>query len=117
MTVVFRVQDKTGRGPWRPGFSHKWVEPRNDHKHLLPYYVEFNQTLPRYIQPHAGCGCSSIDQLKRWFTKSEYDALKRLGYSAVKIKADEILARSETQVVFRRNKPLSKAAVRFDLYG
>jgi len=40
---VYRVQDKEGRGPWRPGFSQIWVETRLDHMFLPPWYVEFGR--------------------------------------------------------------------------
>lgn len=26
MITVYRVQAEDGRGPWRPGWSHRWVE-------------------------------------------------------------------------------------------
>jgi hypothetical protein len=38
---VYRIQDKKGRGPYRPGFSSQWVEDRDDHDNLFPWYQEF----------------------------------------------------------------------------
>lgn len=28
---IYRVQDADGRGPFKPGFSRKWVIDRDDH--------------------------------------------------------------------------------------
>ena len=40
---IYRVQDAQGRGPWKPGFSHRWVEDRPDHYNLPPWFVEFGR--------------------------------------------------------------------------
>lgn len=115
--AIYRIQDKEGRGPWRPGFSHLWVESRDDHNNLVPWYVEFgnidNLLETKYIY---GCGCKTIDQLKRWFTKTEYEKLKNYGYEAVKIKINKIVVESDIQCVFARKKALNKSAVMFKLY-
>src|SRR5207247_592614 len=95
---VFRVQDKDGRGPWKPGFSHRWVEDREDHDKLVPWYTEFGRVDRRAIYGMAvGSGCRTLEQLRRWFTPSEYRTLRRLGYQAVRLKAGRILAESEIQ--------------------
>jgi hypothetical protein len=116
MPVVYRIQDKHGRWPWKPGFSHKWVESRDDHKNLLPSYQDFSTIFFGLLRPHIGCGCATIEQLQRWFTESEYKTLMNYGYMAVKLNVDEIIAKSDTQLLFRRNLPLRKKVVRVRLY-
>lgn len=94
--VIFRIQDKNGRGPWKPGFSHSWVDIRKDHSNLLPWYEEFGRVDKKALFGMAlGSGCRTIGQLKRWFTQSEYTKLKKYGYQAVKMKVGSILADSE----------------------
>lgn len=109
-TTVFRVQDVDGRGPWKPGFSSKWVEDREDPSEfdkLLPIYAEF-PNLQTLLRPgfHVGVGCTSIEQLKRWITRNEYKTLKKHGYKCVAIKVDKIVAESAIQCVFERKAPL-----------
>lgn len=110
MPVVFRVQDADGRGPWKPGFSHNWVVDRPDHENLLPSYQEFD--LPQVKRSALygawlGTGCTTLKQLRRWFTFAEYLKLMRFGYQAVEMEVGRILAESNTQCVFERAKPLN----------
>ena len=115
--VVYRVQDKDGRGPWRPGFSRRWVEDRDDLKNLPPWYVELG---PIHRKAVVGCavgsGCLTKEQLRRWFTESEYRTLVRYGYRAVRMEAGRILGQSGIQCVFERTKPLSEDVIEIDLY-
>jgi hypothetical protein len=105
-TVVFRVQDRDGRGPWKPGFSQCWVEDRDDHDNLLPWYSEMGPVHKLgIVGMHQGTSCESLEQLRRWFTKSEYRTLRRYGYQAVQMDVGRILGKSETQLVFERAKP------------
>lgn len=117
-SAIFRVQDKEGRGPWRPGFSHKWVEDRDDHDNLVPWLHEFGRVDGTAIYGMAiGCGCLTLDQLRRWFTESEYRTLQRYGYHAVKMQVGRVLAASELQCVFERAKPLRCDVERVELYS
>jgi hypothetical protein len=107
MTFVYRVQDKDGRGPWKPGLSHCWVEDREDHNNLPPWYVEFGRVDQRGIFGMAtGSACMTLDQLRRWFTPSEYATLRQHGYQAVRMRVGRVLAKSPVQCFFERAKPL-----------
>lgn len=109
---IYRVQDIYGRGPWKPGFSHRWVETRPDHDNLPPWYVEFGRVDQQLLYgEHGGSGCRTIEQLRRWFTESEYRKLLSFGYCAVKMQVGRILAESEIQCVFGRAKPLNSEEV------
>lgn len=115
--TVFRVQDGEGRGPWRPGFSNKWVEDRDDLDSLKPWPLEMGDVLRgRIVGMHVGCGCRSLEQLRRWFTEAEYRKLCGFGYRAVKMDAGRILGESKIQCVFERAKPLRESAEPVELY-
>lgn len=115
---VYRVQDVHGRGPWRPGFSRRWVEDRDDHNVLKATFEEFPD-LRMIAAPstHYGSGCESLEQLRRWFTESEYQTLLRLGYRCVRLRIDRILASGPTQCVFVRHRALRKGATVINLYA
>lgn len=120
MPTVLRIQDSEGRGPWRPGFSHLWVEDRPDLEALRPMFVEFDMHAVFQAArdgTHLGCGVRSIEQLRRWFTPAEYIRLLRFGYRAVRMDASRILAESPIQCVFERSKPLRRRVETFDLYA
>jgi len=114
---VLRIQDFDGRGPFKPGFSHNWVESRPDHMYLIPWTQEFGR-LDKKILPGEvmGCGCKTIEQLRRWFTKKEYDKLVQFGYHSVKMKVGRIIASSDIQLVFGRLKPLKQDFEIIELY-
>lgn len=117
--VIYLIQDKLGRGPFRPGFSARWVVGRADLDNLKPYYEEMPNTSRLLIDAtilNFGCGCRTIAQLRRWFIKKEYDALLKFGYQAVYMRAQQIIAESKTQCVFSRSKPLFKDVKVFNLY-
>lgn len=116
--TVYRIQDKDGRGPYKPGWSHEWQEMRCliDGWEKPTFMDEFPGILDRInhyfdtIGGHFGCGFRTMEQLNNWFTPAEIEKLKRFGYSIVKISVNEILAESDNQLVFWCKKPLKKMA-------
>lgn len=119
-TTIFRIQDKDGRGPYKPGFSKHWTDP--DARCLIgaplfpPYMEEFPEVQDK-INSIAdinggsfGCGFRTREQLHHWFTKDELEKLFRYGYSIVEIHPDRVLAESENQLVFWCKKPLKHIA-------
>lgn len=116
-TIVFRVQDSDGRGPFKPGFSHRWAQLREDHDFLFPWLIEFPNVI-ELAKPgmHLGCGCLTLEQLRRWFIPSEYETLLGFGYRAVQLQVGRILARSLTQCVFERATPLRLGIKAIELY-
>ncbi|TXH40431.1 MAG: hypothetical protein E6Q97_39635 [Desulfurellales bacterium] len=118
---IYRVQDKFGRGPWKPGFSMTWVEDRSDEEYaaLMPGHHQFPKMdgMTFLADRHYGFGCESLEQLRRWIRKSEYETLRRHGYRAYKLYVDRILFRSDVQVVFERSQPLSVSAKGVSLYA
>ena len=111
-TTVYRIQDAEGRGPYRPGFSHRWTDPDATTANRQPIFFEFpNLDLSRISPGRSGCAFRTLDQLLRWFTPFERQKLAALGYSVVSMEADEILAESEHQLVFTRRLPLAVGAI------
>ena len=107
---LFRVQDRTGRGPWRPGFSHLWSDPEGP-SHLPPAYTDF-LNFPDLVRAahskgwHIGCCVRGFENLSRWFTAKERDALLALGFGVVNATQGKVLAESDSQVVVACRKPL-----------
>jgi hypothetical protein len=111
--TVYRVQDKAGRGPWRPGFSRVWVD--NAGPPLPPPIQEdFGPTIFKRLRKtkgHYGTACSSIEALNSWFTPLEQLRLRLYGYSPVCILADEVIAESEHQMIIRCDRALCDGAI------
>jgi len=117
MTTIFRIQDAEGRGPWRPGFSMRWSEPRDDMDNLHPWFVEFShRAIMESARGFIGCGCRTLPQMQRWFTPREYAKLIALGFTCVRMQVDRVLAESEIQLVFDRMLPLHRDVKRTALY-
>lgn len=112
MTKIYRIQDADGRGPYKPGFSDCWVDPDNDGRNC-PQEIPPKQ-LRDMIRLAAskgwgvnfGFGFRTMDQLGRWFTPTERIKLATLGYCAVEMEVDVIIAETESQVLFCRKAPL-----------
>lgn len=117
--IVYRVQDSSGRGPWKPGFSHKWVIAREDHANLIPYFQEwpdFDPAKDRLPGESIGCGCMSVPQLQRWFTKNEMLILSFHGYRAVGVCADRLIRNSDIQCIFAVRGAIKDKSYRINLY-
>lgn len=120
MIPVYRMQDDEGRGPFRPGFSHRWVEPRPDRDRLRPFMEVWGPqaALERANAGfYVGCACLTIEQLRRWFTAGEYITLRGWGYRAVLLTVDELLHSDDIQSVVVRARPFSQDALTVPLYG
>ncbi len=114
--LVYRVQDAQGRGPWRPGFSEKWVTFRNDLENLPPFYLE-NPDALNSLPPnmHYGCGCTTLERLRRWILKEEYETLLAHSFRCVALVVDAMVE-TPTQVLFARALPLTDGATVIRLY-
>jgi len=110
MNIIFRIQDKDGRGPWKPGFSHLWSDSKSpaDYSRLPTWMQEFGR-VDQLVVPGewSGTACQSIEQARLWFSPKEYKRLLYLKYRFVKMGVDRILASSEVQCYFARSRPLN----------
>lgn len=121
MTVerdVCRIQDRFGRGPYRPGMPVLWVD--DDGPVNPPWWREIGLSMHDAHSRmddghHWGCGFVSLQQMHAWFTAKEMRALSRLGYFLVWLRPDVILAETPRQVVFGCKAPLAQAAPRISL--
>jgi hypothetical protein len=110
-TRILRIQDAEGRGPYRPGMSQHWVDAEGPPPPPT-WMEEFGPNIVNNCEPDEcmGCGFRTLDQLFKWFTKTELQKMQALGYQLVVMWADRIVAESEHQVVFARKKPLAHSA-------
>lgn len=115
-SLIYRIQDMHGRGPYKPGWSHVWQEYRclvdgSKHPTMMDEFPGIVDKLAlRFAVAggHFGCGFRSMEQLQRWFSEAEVVKLRGFGYEVVTIAPDEILAESEKQLVFWCKKPLKR---------
>jgi hypothetical protein len=115
MKSIYRIQDKDGRGPWKPGFSLKWIRENPDWS-LKPWMFTMGPVHQKAESDEiCGCGCLTKAQLRRWILKSEYEILLGYGYKAVKLKG-RILGEDKNQCIFARQQPLNQNCKEFKLY-
>ena len=65
---------------------------------------------------HAGCGCQSLQHLRKWFTPTEYKKLLWFGYRCVAIPNCELAHDSGQEIVFTRARALRKGVKVVALY-
>ena len=108
--TVYRIQDRSGRGPWKPGFSRAWLEDRPEEEFAALRAIQEAAPHIAHSEPkgHRGCGCRTLAQLRRWFTPTEYARLLDWDYCCVQMEVDRVLYSDEVQVLFERKKPLRK---------
>jgi len=106
---IYRLQDDEGRGPFRPGFSETWLDAVRSYD-LPPWFEEFGWHLVAECRDsglNCGTGCRTLEQLHKWFSRTERKRLHRYGYDIVTLVPDRIFAESENQVVFGCREPLA----------
>lgn len=113
--TVYRVQDGTGRGPYRPGFSKQWTDKRFAHGMTpLPSWTEeFGpEVVARVVcgSGHFGCAVHSISDLGKWFSKGERKRLRRLGFYVAELSSVRVIAESQHQLVIQSDRPLREVA-------
>jgi len=112
--LVCRMQDAEGRGPYRPGFSHKWSERETGPD---PIYIAFPNigNLCRHIVSSrggsVGCAFRTTEQARAWFSPNEVLTLLTYGYGLVWLYADEVIAENHDQAVIWCPKPLRSAVI------
>lgn len=107
---VYRVQDRAGRGPFRPGVTDQWRDVEGaDHP---PVQLDFGLSWRAEVLEgwHCGCALPDIDAVRRWFSPWECHRLHVLGYNLVAIRA-RILRESVHQLLIVRPLPLRFQAV------
>lgn len=110
--TLVRVQDRHGRGPYRPGLPALWSDYEDGYD-CPPWWAELGEPIDvaheRCVGPyHFGCAFRSHDQLARWFNEREQRALDRLGFAVALVKPAVIIAETPRQVVFGSVEPLNR---------
>ena len=113
--IAYRVQHTDGRGPWRPGFSHTWIDGDAPADRLTETVLDLLplshiRALPSTM--HYGSACRTMADLLRWFTAIEQGRLARLGFYPVRVNADAVLAESPWQMIIGRYRPFYEGASR-----
>lgn len=112
---VYRVQAGDGRGPWRPGWSHTWIEVDAPADRLTETMMDL---LPIDVLMHLppgmayGSACRTLDALLCWFLPPERERLARFGFHPVRLNLDVVLAESQWQLIIGRRRPFADGATR-----
>ena len=115
MVVTYRVQSADGRGPWRPGWSHTWIDGDAPADRLVETVmdllpIEQLRSLPQTMA--YGCGCRTLDALLRWFTPNEQARLQEHGFYPVRLNADVVVVESAWQMLVGRRRPFTEGVTR-----
>lgn len=105
--ILYRWQDKEGRGPYRPGMSHYWADQENQSNNP-PFFEEFGAGITKECRPGEAMGCAfrTVEQMRQWFTEEERQRMRLMGYEFGRMDVDRVIAESDRQVVFARRRPL-----------
>lgn len=114
MITIFRIQDEEGRGPFRPGFSEKWMRGEKPY-YLSPPWIEAGISIQHYSKllnanAYSGTGCKSMEKLCEWFSHEERAQLAIFGYHIVRIIPTRIVLNLTHQIVFECCQPLALIA-------
>lgn len=111
--MLLRMQDKAGRGPWKPGFSNQWVD-HNRRFDLPALQEDFGPLLRSMVDAafnrglHLGAAVRGVERFNQWFTPAERVKLAMLGYVIVDASACEVLGETKYQVLIGCADPLSE---------
>src|ERR1700722_13204458 len=114
--AIYRIQDGSGRGPFRPGFSRQWADESFGLgcKQFPTWMEEFGPDLIELrgrAGEHFGSAVRSPQKLCEWFSSTERAKLAMLGFYVVSLDIDRVLAESSNQLVFARRLPLNQGAI------
>ena len=116
--LVYRWQDKDGRGPYKPGISSYWADDDNQANNP-PFFVEFGMDIIKQCGPRESMGCAfrTIEQMQQWFTEAERQRMRLMGYAFGSLLVDRVIAESKQQLVFVRTQPLRRHFTVMDSEG
>lgn len=107
---LIRMQDAEGRGPWRPGFSSKWLD-QNSAVPLPPSGFEEVPNLSEIVSAahergqHVGFALRK-SKLSAWFNRAELHRLRRLGFFLVDCADCDVLVETQWQALVGSKRPL-----------
>jgi hypothetical protein len=105
---LWRVQDRDGRGPWRPGFSDVWMTDATPT--VGRAILQERGIKPIIARAHkAGLylGCAfRPDRRQFWFGDGDLSLLQRLGFRIADVSTCDVLFESEQQALIGCRFPL-----------
>lgn len=105
---IYRVQDRDGRGPWRPGFSALWHadttpmtgRPITSEPGISVVIAEAHKN-----GLHIGCAVRGHN-MHLWFTENDLARLETFGFRIADASGCDVLLETEQQVLIGFKKPL-----------
>lgn len=113
--IAYRVQDAAGRGPWRPGFSQRWIDADAPEGRLSETVMDLISVDAMRALPathHYAVACRTLADLGAWFTPTERRRLAAFGFWPVQVRADVVIAESRWQMLIGRVRPFAEGATR-----
>lgn len=108
---VFRIQDREGRGPFRPGFSQMWLDEDIGNRASLPTWMEEFGLEEATAAMSAGftvfSAVRTVDKIRDWFSDSERQRLYGFGFYLVEVPNSVVLRESQHQLLCCRQLPLT----------
>ena len=106
---IYRIQDRDGRGPFKPGFSKEWCDDNfTGGRIALPTWMEeFGpdaiDRLAHQDERYFGSAVRTMKQLAAWFSPTECQRLADFGYQVAAIQGGRIMAESKYQLLIARH--------------
>lgn len=106
---LVRVQDREGRGPWRPGFSSTWVgDDTPMHGKPIPSYPGALKAALDACEAGMQTGCAVFaDQIGLWFSPADLDRLARLGFYVADASACKVIFIAPDQALVASHEPMA----------
>jgi hypothetical protein len=113
--IVYRIQNSQGRGPFKPGFSERWVD--NNRTYFHDAHIKEMIKVKKLAAPDLklAFACKSIEDLQKWVNKAEYEKLKKFGYYAISLEVEYIWP-LDGEIIVGRKKPYQKGVMVINLY-
>jgi len=106
---VLRYQDRSGRGPFRPGVPAMWADEDGDSPpSVFERFPDLMDTLQRICASGGvvGCACIGWGGLHQYFTEAERGRLHCLGYRVHRVPSSAVLIHDNIEAVFAVRRPL-----------
>jgi len=98
--IVYRIQDKDRRGPYRDEYIDRW-DNKNHNRDLILYPTpQTDQGICTEMTEDIYCAFSSMKQLRGWFSNKQLKELRELGLKIYVLKA-EIIDKSSKQILIK----------------
>jgi hypothetical protein len=103
--TVYRVQDRTGRGPFRPGLTSAWSDRVGMARPPPSFSVwpDLGRLIPGGWW--AGSALERVEQVPLWFTGTELAVLAEMGFQFVALPRCLVVARTPEQLLVARKRP------------